>query len=426
MVSFSKFSDQNAILDGIKQQEKMWPPPIAFHPKSEKTKGKTTKSEHDSDDDTDTKKKYLKVNILFDPDEPEGDSYEEKVFKFEDGDPEDFVRHRQQLDELFKKLLIEDNPDQQHRHYQASFFGKAKEEYTRAYNEHNTANEARPNNERLDDDVVLANIVNDVARKFFDNWQSSVRQQKNYLRTCLYIGNQNPKKFIERIKKINEYLPYFPYHNGGEPYAKMAEDELLDILDSAKKIDWHLTMMSQGKRPDTFRDIGQAEEYYMQLHNADLLLKKLKPASGSSTQKGKKNSDKQKSKKRKGRDGPCEHCGKHHPGAGDKCWSLSKNKRMRPNGYKPQGRGNDYDQKRFSAKETANMLTKVYASMQKKKNKKSKKRKVTYEDDEVDATFMAHLKDAAEQDPDEGHTSSDDNDSSDSESTGSVSSNSSN
>ena len=63
-------SSSKEIMGAIKQQERMWPPPIPFA-KARKKKSKTSKklSGNDSDDDED-KTKYLKVDINFDPSNP--------------------------------------------------------------------------------------------------------------------------------------------------------------------------------------------------------------------------------------------------------------------------------------------------------------------------------------------------------------------
>ena len=257
MTVFSRPTNANSqeIMKAIKQQEKMWPPPIPFA-KARSSKSKTTTKEKTSSAsaDDDDKTAYLTVEIKFNPDDEDSQTYEEKIRKYKGNKkPEQWVLYRKQMDELFEKSDIESADDGEvetrHHHYQATLRDKAKDEYTRAHNTRTAVNLALPAHEQLTDHAVQKMVINDVARKEFPNWKSAVRQQKHYMRTCLYMGDQDPAKFIERLNDMNDSLPYFPYLDGRQPANKMPDDELIDMVDSAKKFDWHLTMMEQGKRP---------------------------------------------------------------------------------------------------------------------------------------------------------------------------------
>ena len=87
----------------------------------------------------------------------------------------------------------------------------------------------------------------------------------------------NPEKFADRLKKLNKYLLYFPTREG-QNSTQLAEDELINIMDNAKKVYWHITMLSQGRRPDTFETLEEAEECYKQLYQADQMRKTLTKA----------------------------------------------------------------------------------------------------------------------------------------------------
>ena len=71
-------SSSKEIMGAIKQQEKIWPPPIPFA-KACKSKSKmTTKSSGTESNDVEDKTKYLTVEIRFEPRDPDSQTYEEK------------------------------------------------------------------------------------------------------------------------------------------------------------------------------------------------------------------------------------------------------------------------------------------------------------------------------------------------------------
>ena len=48
------------------------------------------------------------------------------------------------------------------------------------------------------------------------------------------------------------------------------------MLDNAKRFEWHLTMLAQGKDPESFDTLEDALQYYRQLYQADQMFTKLK------------------------------------------------------------------------------------------------------------------------------------------------------
>lgn len=408
MTIFSRLLSSKEIVAGIKQQEKVWPPPISFAPRTEKSKGKSKASKGHESDDEDDKTRYLTVKVKFSPNDPTSNEYDEKVYKFSDGTPEAFAKYRKQMDELFEKMNIDYDAAAQHRHYQATLKDKAKEAYTQSFNEHTSANVLKPVADRLTDTQILVLVINDTAKAFFPNWQTAARQQKSYMRTCLYMGDSEPKKFLKRIVQMNEMFKYFPFRDGYNVPAPLAEDELLDIADSSKKLEWHLTMLSQGKRPDTFETLLEAEEYYTQLYNADIMKRKFASSANDSDD----DSPKKKKHKSAGRGdnadkkkkAVCKHCGRDNHRSED-CRTLPQNANKRP-GFKFSPKQKE---KTYTKDQTANMFTKVYESLKakEKKEKAKNKRKVKFDDNED--SYMAALSLEAKK-------SKDDDSSSDSES----------
>ena len=125
---------------------------------------------------------------------------------------------------------------------------------------------------------VGALTINNMARKMFGNqWSTAACTQKGYLRKNLHMGDMEPDYFYEHLKKINSYLLYFPYKDGMGTFKTLEEDELIDIIDKAKKNKWHITMLSQGKRPDDYPMAEEYMEYLKQLYAADKISKLLSP-----------------------------------------------------------------------------------------------------------------------------------------------------
>jgi hypothetical protein len=84
------------------------------------------------------------------------------------------------------------------------------------------------------------------------------------------MGNTDPEKFMEWLEKINSYLPYFPPDESFHQHTKLDWDELVvDIPDFGKKLEWHVKMLVQGRRPEMFKSLQEAINYYKQLYTAD-------------------------------------------------------------------------------------------------------------------------------------------------------------
>ena len=85
MTLFSKFAgDSKTIRNGLREQERIWPPPVSFVAWTTKTKKVKSKDTSD-DDDSDTTRSF---EILLDPNDPDSDTYKMRVSVFEDGTAE--------------------------------------------------------------------------------------------------------------------------------------------------------------------------------------------------------------------------------------------------------------------------------------------------------------------------------------------------
>ena len=101
MTLFSKFAgDTKTIKQGLREQERIWPPPVSFVARTTKKVKSKSKSTSDDDDGTTTRS----FDVLLDPNDPDSDTYSMKVPVFEDGTAEDWVTWRILVDDLFTKI----------------------------------------------------------------------------------------------------------------------------------------------------------------------------------------------------------------------------------------------------------------------------------------------------------------------------------
>ena len=361
MTVFSKFTMTDAaVRQALREHTRAWPPAIPFESTiSKKTSAKKSNKSKDADgDDTDDLSGFRSFTIPFDPTNPDSGSYKTKVRVFEEGNAEEFVTWRQEIDDLFEKLQIDEissseaksneHANKRHMYFSSLLKGDAKEHYRVAWSARHAENNTLAPPDRASDSIILDFVLNDLAKFYFGRngeWKTAYRVQKSYLRKHLYMGDMSPDKFIDRVLKLNRMLAYFPYDDTDlcAP-ASLEEDEIIDILDSAKKLEWHAKMLEMGRAPHSFNDVEEARAFYNNLYSADSFRKRSglagAPAGSEKTKKvpgaeaGRPGgSNGRKRKKPAVKDGPaCTHCGKSHDS--DTCWTLAKNKDKRPEWFK--------------------------------------------------------------------------------------------
>lgn len=253
----------------VKGIEKVWAPPIPFEPPAKRMnwRGKTEPAKDD-------KELYRSYEIPLQNGSAESDNYSRKLRVFENGTPEEFCAFCDDYYDFLVEAVYVDQPDVQLRVLRSLFAGETKDIFSVAYNLRHVSNSER--DEPYPELWELEMAVNDVAKHVFgSNWETAVRRQKGFLRKHLTMGDSNPREFGNRLAKINRYLNYFPKKTDSTTNliypTELPEDELVDILDSAKKPEWHLMMLSQGKSPESFESVAEALVYYEQLYLHDCL-----------------------------------------------------------------------------------------------------------------------------------------------------------
>jgi hypothetical protein len=155
--------------------EKIWPPPISFKVES---KSKRSPKKGDDELDGDDQKKQRSFNIFLDPENKDSDKYTRKVAVFKDGTPEDFVRFLMEYEELFKAGHYI-TASQEESIYRCLLAGKAKEVFTSVSKRPKTENLELASEKQVDATMVLAIILNDIAKKYVGiTRKNSARRQR--------------------------------------------------------------------------------------------------------------------------------------------------------------------------------------------------------------------------------------------------------
>jgi hypothetical protein len=281
-----------------KEREAIWPPPISFS-----LMGKYTQPKGASEkDDKKESAKFIKFEIPLDLANPATDKYERKVKIFDDGTPLEWCEFREAVDDLFEAYGCADSTDantaKRHHFYIALFAGRAKVSYIHNYNHYNAWNQGRPVNERASDSDVLRLVINETAKSFFDSWDSAVREQQQYMRQNLFLGDMRPSTFIERLKRMNKFLKYFPRSDVfDEDDVEMEEEQLITIVHHASHGVMQLQIQRAGKSINDFKTLDALKVFFMQQHDCDRLEERILNANGNGG--GGSNKKKKHNKKRK-------------------------------------------------------------------------------------------------------------------------------
>ena len=90
--------------------------------------------------------------------------------------------------------------------------------------------------------MLLMTLAHDIFKV-----SNVAHHQKHYMRNCLVMSGETMRVWGKHLMELNKYFPYFPVDETDEGLAKshqgLPDDELNDILDCAKPINWHITML---------------------------------------------------------------------------------------------------------------------------------------------------------------------------------------
>jgi hypothetical protein len=259
-------------------------------------------------------------------------------------------------------------------------------------------------NNRLTQKFCRWAVINETAKAFYSSWDTSIQDQQQYMRQNLFLGGLKPSVFIERLKRMNKFLKYFPRDDLSliEDKLLIGEEQLITIVHHASHGIMQLQIQRSGRTINEFKTLDELKIFFDQQHKCDMLEKRIlkrdedekeskkEKKTKKTKKKHKKNDDdddaekKGKSDRKPSAKPTCKHCGKigHRD---ENCWTLDKNAKKRPASFQTTNsilKKSKYAKKKsgssteahFTEEQVSVMMGQVMASMKEKYggNKKTK------------------------------------------------------
>lgn len=302
---------------------------------------KESKKSKDKDDEGEYKQFDVKINAA---DATSADKAKQKVLVFTDGTAEEWVTWRMNVDDLIRDLNIADIGDKKVATTLTVLSGAARARFQTSYRDRQERNAGRPVEARLDTNTIYGFAMEDLGKFYFPTTGDPWRKQVNYLRHEVKMSDYtyDLRTFAARLRRLNDYLAYFPKRPNGNPSTKLPEDELVAIMNHAKPDDWTMAALASNIDPDTMM-WDNLVEYFLQLELRSQLQKRAYSqknirrkradddddddnTSNARTQKDNR-ANRNNSNRTTTQPVKCKHCGKFHRG---QCWLLEENKHLRP------------------------------------------------------------------------------------------------
>ena len=332
------------------------------------------------DDASDEDEKIKKIKIKLDPDDDDSDEFEARCFIFETGEAEKWVKWRIQMDELVRDVPLNDG-EKKIKYSKALLAGEARERFTNIVAD---LRHAAQGGEEEDAEDTYNEAIERLGHFYFGS-EHAYRRQKSYLRYHVFMMEMSLVDFRAELLRQNNMLQYFPVPDDRTKCDVFEDDELVEILDRAKRVEWQLDLLTANINPylmsldQYYKYLEKLEaKYEMDKHLRSERKEKDKHKTHGSTDqsKGDKNGDqkrkrgKDRSKGENKRKEACKHCGKFHPAPDEKCWSLPANAKEPPNKRQRSSGENMFSALQMEA------VVKALAKKEKKiKNRKKEKDK---------------------------------------------------
>ena len=344
------------------------PPAVPFRRDAKKT-------------DKDSERETKKLKIKTDPEDKDSDEIEVKAFVFDEGDAEGWIQWRIQMDELIRDMNLATG-HQKIMLAKSLLKGNAREKFSGILLDLDLNGPEDIDAGQRDEDHFFE-AIETLGLDYFAN-ENAYRRQRNYLRYHVFMMEMPLADFKAELRRQNQFLRYFPIprdHTACEPFT---DDELVDIVDRAKRVEWQRDLLTANIDPYALT----LDEYYRYLeklevkHQMDQVLRDDRKRKSENESDGKPKSrpnkrskgDRKKgpsAQKEKFRKDPCVHCQKWHPDPDEKCWTLKENKNSRPEGFMKARAKND-TQRLFSALQMEQIAKIIGAKAEKKKKAKRK------------------------------------------------------
>ena len=356
-----EYSKKQALLH--QQMLAVSPPPIPF----KRQKKKSSSEEKD---------KYQTIEIPLDPSDKDSDKTEWKIPVFEEGDAEDWVKWRITYENLVEAYPL-DTPDKQVKMLRTLLKGEAKDRFNTAL----AASKATTDTNKLNA------AMNNLAKKSFNDDTNAWRRQRRYMRYHLWFSEGQFKDFKSRLIELNRYLKFFPVPENKKTVASLPDDELIEILDKAKPVQYQQALLTSNYDPYS----KSMEEYSQYIERLEASAKIEKALSKNDAQ-AKKSAKKRKAKdsatsstNESTKDKTCKIC-KRKGHTDEQCFENPKNAAKVPSWYKTAKKKKENSSKEITfTADQFNYMVNHLPMFGKKASSRIKKRKVTTEDSEEEA-----------------------------------------
>ena len=314
----------------------VFPPAIPFHPKPNK---KVEEMEKD-------KSKYVTYDVKIGRGEDEtedGETTQWSIRIFEDGgDAEDYVKWRIRFEELAEAMRL-NSPDKKYAVLQTLLRGEARARFNSGWHSVDIPASATKAKKLELEEKRLLKGFNALIKQLFAPVESAWRRQRSYLRYHVKFGNLTVAEFKRRLVEQNEFLKYFPPPKGKNAVSQLTEEELVEILDRAKPVEYHCDVLANNYDPyeKTLQEYTEYLERLETKHSIQRAMSKNQKQRADDEHDEEKKSKKRpkKSGKRKNNGGEgetkCGLCGNTGHKSVD-CWDDDRNAKKRPPGWKPR------------------------------------------------------------------------------------------
>ena len=338
-----------------------FPPAIPFDKPTEKKVEK----------DKENKDKFKSFDIKIDKEDKDSDKIEHNVRIFEEGSPETYIKWLESYQEL-KQTMPLDKPEHQVNVIRSILKGS----YLETFN--NTLGNTALTDKKVNDALAK------VTLKVFSNDRHAYRRQVQYMRYQLYFTTTNFKHFEHRLKQLNKYLEFFPIPPGKRDVKSLPEDQLIEIIDNSKPLEYHQQMLQNNYDPydKSMEEFSQYLERLEASHKIGTAIHKANKGTNSSIPTKRKR--KERTEKAENKLHKCKYCKKmvtHEP---QDCWEKPGNEDNKPNWMKKRKftkhpQENKKGSPSFTS-EQVNFLIQRAKEAAGTKPKKVKKRQVTYKE----------------------------------------------
>ena len=341
-----------------------YPPSILFHA--------TTKKKNTSEkDELDNKTNYAKFYVPIDESDTGNNTTEWSLKKYEKGTAEEFIQFRMRVEELY--IVLNTPDDNKYNVLQTLLRGEAKQTFNTGYTSAGKAKKSEP--------MKLKAGYEAMCKHLFTPTESAWRRQRSYMRYHLKFNNMTVNEFKQRLLEMNEYLKFFPVPKGKNGVSTLTEEELVEIMDHAKPVEYQLDILTADYDPYS-KSLQEFVEYLERLETKATLRKSLEVKTNDEDSNGDNKRKRKKNKKKNNGEIPtCGRCGKKGHQTKD-CWDDPRNSDKRPDGYrtkKKQRSENKNGQLSFSNEQ----MTFIMQNFKSLNKKGVTKRKVTTDKDNL-------------------------------------------